>query len=318
LLTALINPQLKSETMLVLFGASAFCSLYGGFWIGLIAIIVSIFGHDFWFQYPKGHFEIGSISDGIELGLFFVMNVIVNSFGSQLRKLRIHSQEMTVQMEQTLALISHDIRSPITAARLMAQFASRPETSTESRLTMLSKIIKSLDRIDQMIVVILDSSKIHAGKKLSVSLEVCDLAEILKEAIAEIALVHGDRFIVSAKHPIIGNWDKSGMRRVVENLATNAIKYGDFSAPILIDLYQSPDKVTLAVHNEGLPISIQQQAKLFQPFHRTNSAEKSGKLGWGIGLTLVKGMAEAHGGTVRVESSPGTGTTFILELWILK
>jgi signal transduction histidine kinase len=99
---------------------------------------------------------------------------------------------------------------------------------------------------------------------------------------------------------------------VLENLCENAIKYGAAGRPVAVGLKQCEDRVTIAVHNEGMPIPAADQAKLFQAFKRIEGEERAqgGKTGWGLGLTLVKGIAEAHGGTVTVQSEPGTGTVF--------
>ncbi|MGZ3790455.1 MAG: sensor histidine kinase, partial [Bacteriovorax sp.] len=70
----------------------------------------------------------------------------------------------------------------------------------------------------------------------------------------------------------------------------------------------------ISVHNEGEPISLEEQKYLFNQYSRTKSAVGSGQIGWGIGLSLVKGLAEAHGGTVRIESDSQSGTTFIVRL----
>jgi signal transduction histidine kinase len=83
---------------------------------------------------------------------------------------------------------------------------------------------------------------------------------------------------------------------------------------VTVTLSQQGEQVELAVHNLGRPIPEEEQAILFQHFTRTKSAETSGKKGWGIGLTLVKGVAEAHGGSVQVESTPAHGTTFRVRL----
>jgi signal transduction histidine kinase len=72
--------------------------------------------------------------------------------------------------------------------------------------------------------------------------------------------------------------------------------------------------ITLSVHNRGEPIKSEDEENLFQLFHRGTGAQAAGKRGWGLGLTIVKGIAEAHGGRVRVESSQGRGTTFFIDL----
>jgi signal transduction histidine kinase len=80
---------------------------------------------------------------------------------------------------------------------------------------------------------------------------------------------------------------------------------------VRVTLVQRGDRVTIEVHNEGNPISAADREKLFQPFKRIDGSDRTGgPAGWGLGLTLVKGIVEAHGGSVAVQSEAGIGTTF--------
>jgi signal transduction histidine kinase len=92
------------------------------------------------------------------------------------------------------------------------------------------------------------------------------------------------------------------------------VKYGAAHQPITVTIRLDDVFVWIEVHNEGNLIPVEDQAILFSPFRRAKSAETSGKTGWGLGLTLVRGIAEAHGGTVFVESSVEAGTVFRAKL----
>jgi signal transduction histidine kinase len=96
----------------------------------------------------------------------------------------------------------------------------------------------------------------------------------------------------------------------VENLIGNALEYGSPGAPITISLKREAASVEVAVHNRGVPIPSQEIPLLFQNFRRAKSAHE----GWGLGLTSVKGVVDAHQGKIRVESAEGKGTSFILEI----
>jgi len=104
------------------------------------------------------------------------------------------------------------------------------------------------------------------------------------------------------------------MSQAVHNLVENAIKYGRADTPITVRVLETHDRVHVSVHNRGDPISREDQATLFQPYRRAPSAARSGKDGWGLGLTLVEAIAEAHGGAVEVESTAEDGTTFTLDV----
>ena len=111
-----------------------------------------------------------------------------------------------------------------------------------------------------------------------------------------------------------GFWSSDELRRALWNLATNAVKYGASDKPITISVTRTAQGAQASVHNWGRPIPRDEQNELFRPFSRTHAAQVGGQKGWGLGLTLVHGCAEAHGGRVSVESTEEAGTTFRLEL----
>jgi signal transduction histidine kinase len=102
------------------------------------------------------------------------------------------------------------------------------------------------------------------------------------------------------------------IRRVIENLAINAVKYGNATTPITLTLQPTETQISLTIHNEGNPIALDAQSILFQQFRRTISAEE--QTGWGLGLFLAHSITEAHQGTLAVESAEGKGTSFIINL----
>jgi signal transduction histidine kinase len=196
--------------------------------------------------------------------------------------------------ERFVAALSHDLRTPLTAAKMSAQILDRKADESSKKLT--HRIINSMDRADEMIRDLLDASKIKAGEKFSLDLKRCSLDELAHETVEDLATVYGDRFRLQVTKPIQGFWDCELVRRILENLATNAVKYGSKEKPITIQVDEVGDRVSLAIHNEGNPIAEHEQADLFQAYRRSASAGT--EKGWGIGLTLVKGFAEAMGGSI--------------------
>jgi two-component system sensor histidine kinase KdpD len=104
------------------------------------------------------------------------------------------------------------------------------------------------------------------------------------------------------------------MRRAIENLLDNALKYSPAGSPVVVRVHDVEDRVHISVHNEGDAIATEDQEKLFLPFQRTSVAARSGKRGWGLGLAQVQAIAEAHTGAVILESTPSNGTTFTLDV----
>ena len=216
--------------------------------------------------------------------------------------------------EQYIAILSHDLRNPLTAAKAAAEMVLRSPNNLEAVQRLGVRLVESLSRIDRMIQDLLHTHQIRAGRPLRLKIERCNMAKIASEVFEELKMVHGDRFILNCSEDVIGFWSAEGLRRSIENLANNAVKYGSMQCPITISVLQVKDIVQISVHNEGSPIIEQEQASLFKAYKRLSDAQKSGKRGWGLGLVLVKGMAEAHGGNITVHSSAKKGTTFTISL----
>ena len=119
---------------------------------------------------------------------------------------------------------------------------------------------------------------------------------------------------MNAKKHLLGQWSHDGVQRILENLCNNALKYGAENAEVTVTLEELEEGALLSVNNKGPVISPEDQITLFEPHTRTSSAIESKKQGWGLGLTLVKGLTESHGGSVRVESNERQGTTFVVYL----
>jgi PAS domain S-box-containing protein len=212
--------------------------------------------------------------------------------------------------ENFVATLTHDLRTPLTAAKMSAHLLIKRLNDPEAVQKIAGRISYNIDRADLMIRDLLDANRISAGASLPLEMEECNLSEIARDTLEELASIHGDRFELKSKESILGMWSKSALRRMIENLCNNAVKYGSLEGVITVYLDKRQDKATMSVHNSGNPIPPEQQKLLFQQYRRLDSVQSKENKGWGLGLTLVKGFAEAHGGSVEVESSEATGTTF--------
>jgi two-component system, sensor histidine kinase and response regulator len=219
-----------------------------------------------------------------------------------------------VLREKFVAALSHDLRNPLCAAKSTAQIILRYPDRAELRERGLHRIMDNIERADKMIQNLLDVNRLQAGQKLPLQVGYCNLRDVVATAIEELALIHGDRFSLKSDPSVSGYWDCEALIRVVENLAGNAIKYGALDSPISISLTKTETEVILSIHNEGIPLSPDEQRQIFEPFQRVKNSIVASKQGWGLGLTIVRGIVEAHGGTVTVKSMAEHGTTFVLNL----
>jgi signal transduction histidine kinase len=217
--------------------------------------------------------------------------------------------------EQFVVTLTHDLRTPLAAAQMGSYLISRKADDPVEVVKLTGRVIPNLDRIDQMIRDLLDANRIRAGETLPIDVERCELRALVTEVLDELATIHGNRFALEAVEIIEGYWSTSGIRRILENLCSNAIKYGAESQPVTVGLLrQGSAEVMIEVHNQGPAIPTQDQLDMFRPFRRNGADDLTSQKGWGLGLTVVRGISEAHGGIVQVESDAGSGTTFRVTL----
>lgn len=216
--------------------------------------------------------------------------------------------------DQFINTLTHDLRTPLSVIDMSGQLLQIKSDDSHMVLKLADRILANAKRCDSMIQDLLDTSRIRSGHGVSLHIEHCDLVKIVHETIDGLASLHGDRFIVNAPNSLKGYWSHRGIQRIIENLCNNAVKYGAKNFPVLISIDEKQDKVQLSVHNRGEPIPKENMSTLFQQFSRTRSAMTSGKLGWGIGLTIVKGITEAHCGEISIKSNERDGTIFTVIL----
>jgi signal transduction histidine kinase len=171
-----------------------------------------------------------------------------------------------------------------------------------------------IDRVDRMVRDLLDAMRAQAGGRLKLDLEACDLVEIARESVEALRTEHGERFSLVASEPVRGWFAREHMRRAIDNLAANAVKYGDASRVVTVDVRPSHGRAIVTVHNHGSYIPPEERETLFRAFHRLRGAGEDRKRGWGLGLAQVRAVAEAHGGSIGVDSLPDAGTTFVLDV----
>lgn len=213
-----------------------------------------------------------------------------------------------------VATLTHDLRNPISSVRmaldlLLAELPPDPEV-----LSLAEIMARNLERAETMLLDLLDANRIKSGHRLPLDLDRCDLGVLAKTALSELNAVRGQGCILKLQGEIVGYWSASRLRRLLDNLLDNAIKYGTRDGPITLSMRQSVIDTTIVVHNEGTPIPVADQTTIFEPHYQVDAGDGRRASGWGLGLTLVKAVAEAHGGRVRIESDEASGTSFIVTL----
>jgi PAS domain S-box-containing protein len=223
--------------------------------------------------------------------------------------------------DEFLSIASHELRTPLTPlqlslGKLHREAARAPDgaVSTERLEAMLAVTERQVSRLRHLVEDLLDVSRIESAQLAPVLRQV-SLVELTKQVLQALepqARRAGSTLTLAVDGgPHVGHWDPRQLEQVLTNLVTNAIKYGR-GRPIHLDVRGEGGWAQVSVSDEGIGISAQDQKRLFQRYGRAVSPRHYG--GLGLGLYIARGLVEAHGGRIHVQSAPDKGTTFTVLL----
>jgi signal transduction histidine kinase len=218
--------------------------------------------------------------------------------------------------------VSHELKSPLTSIRMMAEMLHHKRVSTEQhKSAYYSAMLEESEHLSHLIDNILDFSRIDDDRRKYDLIDL-DLDELLMKFLESIRERLEDsgfdiRYNRPDHIPVI-KADSDALLQVFYNLVDNAVKFSGTSRRIDIDLFSKDDELQLCVKDYGIGISSKDQEKIFDRFYRGDESQRMGIKGSGIGLTIVKKIIEAHKGEMTLQSKPGEGSTFCVHLPINK
>ncbi|RKH61446.1 PAS domain S-box protein [Corallococcus llansteffanensis] len=227
------------------------------------------------------------------------------------------AQESIRARDEFLSIASHELKTPLTSMKLRVQqlesvlTADRP-LPTEKVSRMLEVFGSQLQRLSELVEHLLDVTRINE-QRLDLHLESMDLVAVARGVashLAEQLEKTGCEFALVAPEPVWGRWDRLRMEQVMFNLLTNAMKYGAGRA-IRMEVGLHEGKARLLVEDHGMGIPREAQDRIFERFERAASRNYGGL---GLGLFITRQIVQAHGGSISVESTPGLGSRFVVEL----
>lgn len=207
------------------------------------------------------------------------------------------------------ASLSHDMRNPLSVVVSSAHLLTIG-ASAERIPAIAKRILDNSQRLGSMIEELLDALSLGRGEKLPLVLSQFDALELAAN-VCENASVNDASACSVTGSPVVGYWCENSLRRALENLVINAIKYGDGKG-VQIKISETHGRMLMSVHNTGNPINPEHYGQIFEYLWRDGSAKD--QRGWGIGLPFVKSVAESHGGSVTVDSAAETGTTIMIDI----
>jgi signal transduction histidine kinase len=231
----------------------------------------------------------------------------------QIRRLSAVYERAVAAREQFLSIASHELRTPLTSLQLQLQSLARSAGPDPKASGKVRAAARSAERLAELVDRLLDVSR-TGSRELEIVPEETDLADVARAAAARFADAledSGSSLSLAVEGPVRGHWDRLRVDSVVANLISNAIKYGG-GKPIELGVEQVGSRARLWVRDQGIGVAEADRARIFDRFERAVPERNYG--GFGIGLWLARLVAEAHGGSLRLEGPPGGGSTFVLEL----
>jgi signal transduction histidine kinase len=221
--------------------------------------------------------------------------------------------------ETFLAILGHDMRTPLGAISSSAMFMLQEGQLDDSQRTLASRIVGSAKRTIGMVGDLLDFTRSRLGGGIPVARQQVELDKVVQDVVNELSAMHPDcPIIVRSAAPQAGRWDAARLSQALGNLIGNAVQHGESATPVTVDIGEDSEGALVRVHNAGTAIPPEELDGIFNPMKpraTQRPPSRSGPTGsLGLGLYIAEQIVSAHGGHISVTSSSAAGTTFTVHL----
>jgi two-component system sensor histidine kinase KdpD len=284
-----------------------------------LAAVVAALIHDYLFIPPVGTLTVAKPDEAIGLVLLVFTALATAQLADAARRAAEHQRaaQLAQQADEVktalLHAVSHDLRTPLASIKANVSGLRQADVAytAEDRAELLEAIDDETDRLDRLVGNLLDASRLEAGV-LVPHKQPQDLVELTRAVLTRLRMVLAERVVrldVQPNMPLV-NCDYGQVDQIVTNLVENAVRHTPTGSPIEIRLSADDHTARVDVVDHGSGIALADRDRIFRPFERGFSAAQ----GSGLGLSIARGMAEAHGGRLEIQSATGTGAQFSLTL----
>jgi len=213
-----------------------------------------------------------------------------------------------------VAAVSHELRTPLASVQMLAELMERGDVAPDERPEVETALAREARRLSETLTRMLRFGALSRGK-LQVDKTGQPLEPLAREALARFERAHpGKTAVLDAEAGIEADVDGALLGLVFDNLLGNAAKYAPEGTPYRVGIARDGGVVSVSVSDRGPGLDRKARERIFLPFERADDRLVRATEGTGVGLALVRGIAEAHGGRAHVVSEPGKGATFIVEI----
>jgi signal transduction histidine kinase len=338
-LTVGLAPALGGPNYLPFAAAVAIATWYGGASAGLVTSALSIVAIDFSFLPPTSAVELTHSEELLDIAMFVVVAVAIGATTAELRRARvlaeIHakslvrantelkqqidrvqrlSAELERAREDTLGMVAHDLRNPLHLMTATTELLEDGDLPVRRRRELTAIAQRAARQMNRLIADLLDSAQMQAGR-LSLALSELTLGALVTQAVETCSLTakaRGIRLEADVSDPeLLVCADSARVQQVLGNLLSNALKFTEPGGQVVVRARPAGGKALVEVCDTGPGIAAEHISHLFEKFWQERAGDRRGI---GLGLVIAKGIVEAHGGRLWVESTPGRGSTFAFTL----
>ena len=217
-----------------------------------------------------------------------------------------------------LAILGHDLRSPLATVTMAGDYLTRPGVGTKGTLHVGARVKRSAATMTAMVHDLLEYARRQIGGAIPITRQLADVKEICQAALDDASAAHPDcRFEMNASGELLDDFDKPRLQQVFSNLLNNAAQYHGEEHAVTIVAHGNQDAVTVEVRNRGPVIPKDSLEAIFDPMVQLSGVgQRQGRpaTSMGLGLFIAREITEAHGGTITVESDEDAGTVFTITL----
>jgi signal transduction histidine kinase len=216
--------------------------------------------------------------------------------------------------QELVAMVSHDLRTPLTVISLGASRLLQSEVDAETTRRIAGRVSVAAARAARLTQDLLAFTEARHRDRIPVHIESGDLHRVVEDTVEDLRLEHSAHLIdVEHRGDGTGEFDPDRVAQIITNLVSNAVRYGTRGEPIHVRSFGTEAELGLEVNNAGPPIPEEEKKKLFEPLQRGKGSEQRAH-GLGLGLFIVDRIVSAHQGKIEIESDASHGTTFRVTL----